>query len=261
MAVVETLLHEVCRLQSEVQSIGDGPSLDILHHKAVNTKKLYDRILKERESEAAPSWETSCKSFVEVVCVLYDTVDVLYDKVKQTALRNDELTKNFEEVTKNFEEVTKNLQELRRKHAMLEETEQKLVVGQIAFEMDEVVLNFVLKGIGSREDLAIFNISAMEKAIGNKDNYSDVFKSETERRKVEMRWNTLKSRIRWEGRHFRYFKKLKRLRLDSAHPKMDAETIRKALDQLYRSRSLTEQMKDVCEEFLRMIEAIPQLEV
>ena len=149
MAVVETLLHEVRRLQSEVQSIGDGP-LDILRHKTVNTKRLYDRILKERDSEAAPSWETSCESFVEVVCVLYDTLDVLYDKVKQTALRNDELTKNFEE-------VTKNLQELREKHAILEEIEQKLVVGQIAFEMDEVVLNVVLKGIGSREDLAIFN--------------------------------------------------------------------------------------------------------
>ena len=251
MAVVETLLHEVRRLQSEVQSNGDGPSLDTLHRNAVNAKRLY---LKERDSEVAPSWETSCKSFVEVVCVLYDMVDVLYAKVKQTVLRNDELTKKLEE-------VTKDLQELRRKHAMLGEIEQKLVVGQIAFEMDKVILDVVLKGIGSREDLAIFNISAMEKAIEKKGNYSDVFKSEDERRKVEMRWNTLKSSIGWEGRHFRYIGQLKRLRLDSAHPEMDAETIRKALAQLHRSKTLTTQMRDVCEEFLGMIERIPKLKL
>ena len=159
MAVVETLLHEVRRLQSQVQSIGDGTSLDILQRNTVSADRLYERILKERDSagEAAPPWETSCKSFVEVVCILHDTMDVLFDRVKQTTLRNDELAKNFAE-------VTQTLEELQRKHAMLEEIEQKLVVGQITFEIHELVLDVVLKGIGSREDLAIFTIGTMEKA-------------------------------------------------------------------------------------------------
>lgn len=255
MAVVETLLHEVRRLQSQVQSIGDGTSLDILQRNTVSADRLYERILKERDSagEAAPPWETSCKSFVEVVCILHDTMDVLFDRVKQTTLRNDELAKNFAE-------VTQTLEELQRKHAMLEEIEQKLVVGQITFEIHELVLDVVLKGIGSREDLAIFTIGTMEKAIKKKDNYSDVF-TEAERQEVTKRWNTLKSSIGWEGRHFRYIGELKRLRLDTAHPKMDAETTRKALDQLSRSKRLTIQMKNMCEEFLRMIERISELKV
>ena len=264
MAVlVETLLHEARQLQSQVQSIGDNPSLDILQRKTVSTERLYERILKEHDSasDATPSWETSCKSFVEVVCALYDTVDVLIDKLKQT---NDELTKvkqTNDELTKKLAEVTKTLQELRRKHAMLEEIEQKLVVGQIAFEIDKLVLEVVLKGIGSRQGLGIFNIGAMEKAIKKKDNYSDAFKSEAERQKVAMRWNTLKSNIRWEGRHYRYIRELKDLRLNNAHPKMDAETMRKALAQLHRSENITTEMMDMCEEFLIMMEIIPELEV
>ena len=89
----------------------------------------------------------------------------------------------------------------------------KLVVGQIAFEVDQVVLDVVLKDIGSCEELAIFTISTMERAIKKKDNYLDVFKSEAERQEVEKHWNILKSGVAWKGRHFRYIRELKNLRL------------------------------------------------
>ena len=179
------------------------------------------------------------------MCGLHDAVDVLINKVKQTALRNDELASK--------------LAELQSKHTKLEESERKLVVGQIAFEVDQVVLDVVLKGIGSPEELAIFTISAMERAIKKKDNYLDAFRSEAERQEVEKRWNVLKSKLGWKGRHFRYIRELKNLRLSSAHPKLDIEATRKALAQLHRTKCLTAQTKDTCEEFLGMIERIPEL--
>lgn len=248
MAVVdsiETLREEVRRLQSQVQIIGENPSLDILQGNTVDTERLYERILEECDGEEASFWETNCEVLVEVVCSLHDAVDVLINKVKQTALKNDELDSK--------------LAELQTKHAKLEENERRLVVGQIAFEVDQVVLDSVLKGIGSPEELAIFTISAMERAIKKRDNYSDAFRSEAERQEVEKRWNALKSKLGWNGRHFRYIRELKNLRLSSAHPKLDIEATRKALAQLYRTKCLSAPTKETCEEFLAMIERIPKL--
>ena len=248
MAVVdsiERLRDEVRRLQSQVQVIGENPSLDILQGSTIDTEKLYETLLEECDSDEASFWETNCEILVEVVCGLREAVDTLINKVKQTESRNDELASK--------------LAELQSKHTRLEESERKLVVGQIAFEVDQVVLDVVLKDIGSCEELAIFTISTMERAIKKKDNYLDVFKSEAERQEVEKRWNILKSKVGWKGRHFRYIRELKTLRLSSAHPKLDIEATRKALAQLYRTKSVTIQTKDTCEEFLGMIERIPEL--
>ncbi len=138
----------------------------------------------------------------------------------------------------------------------LEKCEQQLIVGQVAFEIDQKVLNKVMQGIGDPYSLAVHNIAQLEKAIAGVHNFEDVFASEDERKEVGRRWDQLKTTIEWTNRHYRHVKALKKVRLTSAHPEIDIAAVRQALRNLSKDRKMTRAQITACTECIDVLEKL-----
>jgi hypothetical protein len=150
----------------------------------------------------------------------------------------------------------KELDDLKRRCNRLEKIEQKLIIGQIAFELDEAVLLYVFKGIGNHKKLSVYTIHHMENAIEKEKQFTDTFSSEKERKAAEERWDKLKTHIGWQNKHYRDLDFLKDFRpsLSSAHPHITDKQLHDAIAGFRHDLHL----KGVCEEFFEMIKKIEQ---
>ncbi len=200
------LLQEVNFLESQVIG-GDYLSLETLEADTAKAQRFYERLQDQLEDEVAPQWETSFQVLIEGTVRLCDLVNVLVATVQQPASQDRELKSKITSLQARVES--------------LERCEQQLIVGQVAFEIDQKALNKVLQGIGDPYSLAVHNIAHLEKAIAGVHNFEDVFASEDERKEVGRRWDQLKTTIEWTNRHYRHVKALKKVRLTSAHPEID----------------------------------------
>ena len=141
---------------------------------------------------------------------------------------------------------------LEKKVKLLEEMEQNLVLGQLAFVVDRAILDKVLKDSGCQpaKKLHIFSIEDMEKAIDCKQHYKGVFE-ENERTCVKEHWRELQKTLNWKGKHYRCLRYLKSIRRDDAHPDSDLDKMKDAIQ-----KEPDEEMKSVCMEFLTMVEIV-----
>ena len=137
------------------------------------------------------------------------------------------------------------------------ELENIEVVGQITSIFEETVLLRVMKGIGDHKKLAIYTIDHLEKAIDEEVRFTNVFSKEDDRKTVEDRWNELKADIGWEERHYRDLDMLKDQRLlPTVQSEITTEQLRGAIDNIYQD----EHLKQVCRQFLGMLEKIESFE-
>ena len=159
-------------------------------------------------------WETDGE-------ILFQAIVSCSDLVKTAIERIDILEKE----NSHFKEQLKQLNE---KCRLLENSGLKLMAGQLAFEIEQGVVSKILPGISPNKH--VNTIYEMEKAIKGKPNFADIFDTEDARKKAEISWNTLKHRLGWTGRHYRFIQELKQLRLPIAHPNFDPKTIRESLE-------------------------------
>ena len=83
-----------------------------------------------------------------------------------------------------------------------------LLKAQLAFKTQNAVIKNVTVGLVD-PDMHIVDIGDMEKAIrGKPAEYEDVFKTAENRRSAESRWEQLKSKLAWKGKHTRYIRHL-----------------------------------------------------
>ena len=62
------------------------------------------------------------------------------------------------------------------------------MAGQLAFEINRVVVHKVLAGILDPDKEQIDLIGDLEKAIKGDSNFDDIFKTEEEKKKAETKW-------------------------------------------------------------------------
>ena len=115
------------------------------------------------------------------------------------------------------------INQLESRVSRLEANMQKsVVVGQIAFMIEDAILTYVMKGIADPKQRSLYTIDDLDKAIAKEPNYSDAFESEEERTLAEEQFQVLKSKIGWRNHHFRDLKRLKELRVVAAHPRQES---------------------------------------
>ena len=180
--------------------------------------------------------------FIDTMCELKDLMEILKARVERIETENKKLKRKVEDLEKALQH--------------LEEIQSTLVAGQVAFEVDKAVLKCVMEAIErpDYEDLHIFNIFNMEKAIRREDNYKDIF-TEEECKKADSHWEMLKQKIGWKGFHYRCLGKLKDSRTQMAHPHVDI----KKMEQHLSKAHLSTEEKRSCTELLKVLKKLKQL--
>lgn len=209
------------------------------------TKAIFDTLTETFEDEEEDViWQDAASDLINTVCNLRGVTRNLIKRVTKLEQRDGELT-----------QTKKELEDLKRKSDRLEKTKQKLIIGQIAFELNEAVLLYVFKGIGDHKKLSIYTIHHLESAIEKEKRFADTFSSDKERKTAEERWDKLKTHIGWQNKHYRDYDFLKGLCLSSAHPHIPDKQLQDAITGFCHDPHL----KGVCEEFFEMIKKIRQI--
>ena len=207
-------------------------------------------ILKKKVSVAEQQVvEKESKNFCQELSCMLSKVDELFTRL--TKLHNKKMTH-----LENQDKIQQDeISSLRERVKILEGSEQKLLLGQLAFEVDEAVVVKVFKDSDCGTSTAdIYHIKQMEKAMRGEHPYVSVFQ-EHQRERIRQKWIELQDRLGWKERHYRGLKNLKDLRLRKAHPKFSTEKMKDAIKEASRS----ENEKKVCQEFMKMLEDIKLL--
>lgn len=145
------------------------------------------------------------------------------------------------------EVLKRKILDLEKEFRKLGEDKESLIIGQLAFAVDQAVMKRVLQDIRG-SDRFIFSISDMEKAILGKEYYEDVFTDE-EKKLIKRRWNELKAQLGWKGKHYRCVKEWKSPQLQS---EIDVDEMQQALSEV----PLQPAMKTDCMELLEMLKRL-----
>ena len=141
-------------------------------------------------------------------------------------------------------------------YCSLEIDHENLIVGQIAYMVDEGILKLVMSNIGVKDpykERSISTIRQMEKAIDKKRRFTDVFHSEEEREVIEKRWEELKDGIGWKNKHYRDIDYLKEFRFGSSYPHVDFGKLGQSIDKVC---SRNPRYKGACKEFYKMLQTM-----
>ena len=196
------------------------------------------------------------KNFCQELSCMLSKLDELITRLTKICnkkmTRLEERDKTQQDEISSLRERVKALEESKQKW---EGSQQKLLLGQLACEVDEALVNKVFKDSGCGTGTAdIYHIYQMEKAIKGKHPYTSVFQ-EHQRECIRQKWNDLQARLGWKGRHYIGLQNLKELRFGDAHPVYSTETMNDAIKKA--SRSANE--KKICQEFMKMLEDIKLL--
>lgn len=156
-----------------------------------------------------------------------DCVRLLVEEVDKLKEGNETMKKTMmEEISRLTREVRQLTGRCAGFQTMIDPL--KLVIGQVAFEVEKVIVGKVLAaGNTSSKESYVNTIQQMEEVINSGP--GDVFTEEVYRDRAEKEWKALKETLPWTGQHSRYLKKLKEKRLSSAHPPINLDTLRKQL--------------------------------
>lgn len=182
-----------------------------------------DRVLEDMSEEYAvpgSSWETGTQSLFEALCESESLIVAALNKI-------DLVQKENTEIRKKFEDLEAKLKHMEVKLKNMEANRFLLMLGQVAYDIDDKVTKKVLDGIVKPEE-HISTIKDMEAAINGRDHF-DVLQSKEAKDNAQRRWESLKKTIGWSNRLSRYLRKLKKNRVAIAHPLVNNEFIESAL--------------------------------
>ena len=155
---------------------------------------------------------------------------VLFEAVDTWSATLMTLQKDYETSIKYNRELQKKVDSLEQKFSSLKEAatsnKEKLVLGQVAFDVDRSIPKLVIDPVlGICHN--ILRIKDMESALKGDE---DIFKEEEQKIDCQKRWEELKAELGWSDKVFRYMKGLKQSRLTVAHPTIDEDIVRSAVD-------------------------------
>lgn len=207
----------------------------------LSSSDLKERIMEEcAETE---TWETTCEVLLST---LSDCVELLGQLV-QEALKFKNESKDLK---KKVEDLTKDVEELKKVKKKAELTSNRLMVGQIAFEVEKAIVKHVLEEvIGPPWKSFIKSISNMQQALNRERNFSDILSDDLKCKEAGQRWKDLQKELGWEERHFRCIDFFKMGRYDDAHPTLDTNILKRAIKEHENF-----QFKSECKELLNMLD-------
>ena len=182
----------------------------------INTcSESFEKFHNEYSSGENYLWESS-------PCVLFEAVDT-WSATLMT------LQKDYETSIKDNRELQKKVDSLEQKFSSLKEAatsnKDKLVLGQVAFDVDRSIPKLVIDPVlGICHN--ILRIKDMDSALKGDE---DIFKEE-QKIDCQKRWEKLKAELGWSGKVFRYVKGLKQSRITVAHPTIDEDIVRSAVN-------------------------------
>ena len=207
------------------------------------SKSFKEDVLKESEDETKSAINTEV--LLDVVSDFYELTECLQQKVSSLSEEVKELKQEVFTLTKNLKEVTKELEALKGDHI-------KLILGQLAFEVEKAIVSEVFtKVIGSPDKYYITTIADMQKALMRQENFADVLADDSKRKEAIEKWKGLQKTLDWTDNHFRCISYLKRSRVPVAHPKFEISTVRKVIN----DHKAGQHKKD-CTELLMMLEKL-----
>ena len=142
--------------------------------------------------EGAELWATDCETLLITVIAYKDLVHTLIEKLQRL---EDQTSNQLQELIERYRLLENRIKEL-------EESRLKLMVGQLAFELNRAVVHKVLANILDPDQEQIDTIGDMEKAIEGISNFDDIFKTKEDKKNAEKKWETLKRELHWRGMHF-----------------------------------------------------------
>lgn len=243
-ANVDELQRNVTILKSKIIK-GDWIKEDV--------QKLLDPLKKTLEDGSLyESIQSECDDRAELWQSNYRPTEVLFQTTVVES--NTELLRSLSERILVFEKNNLQLKEevnkLKEKCKILDKIKKyrlTLMIGQLAVEIERKIVNTVLLDLLT-SDQHINTIAQMEMAIQGNDGYDDVFETEDIRETARQRWNNLKSKFSWKGKHTRYIQGLKHDQILIAHPSFDQRKIEEAL----KTGDLNVRDKELFEELLKI---------
>ena len=196
--------------------------------------------------ESIEIWKSNCTIVSDTLCELRDQTSKLQARVEELEAENKQQNKDLAAYKEEVLSLKKILVKLEKEH-------HNLVVGQLAFRVDRALLDRVLKDSGCpcADELYIFSIKDLEKAIDGKKNYKEVL-TEKQRQRANQQWSLLKAKLGWKAEHDRCVGALKGLRLDSAHPYANVDELKQSLVKV----SLEPRIRAVCTQFIDFLKKL-----
>ena len=225
---VEEIRRNVRFLKSQVdRGIINRTTLKQFKDTCDNSLTLIEE-LAEKFGDNPQLWETEREFLFQTLIDVNDLVKTAFGKIELLEEANDKLkeeVKNLQEKANKLEVIVKDLKQDKEKI-----TTQKLIIGQVAINVDRNVPKLVLDELVG-PDHFIYSIREMELAIeGQHKNYADVFQNEMERKTAEQKWEALQKKLNWSPKLFRYMQDLRKERGNIAHPDVDKDSILAAME-------------------------------
>ena len=197
-------------------------------------RSLYDDLSIEASFEAG--WESISMILIDTLCELRQLTNDLIARVN--------------EQTPVLHELKAKVSHLEEKVRKLEGDQEKLIAGQLAFMVEKEVLAkvFANSKCPSPDELMLYSIKSMEKAINCKHPYNTTFTGE-QHKLVSENWKMLKDKLGWTADHYVGVRELKEQRLGTAHPDVLLSEIQKILLKV----TLSSKARKVCMDFVRFI--------
>lgn len=230
-----------------VQPPGMTSSQESFENRKKKIFTIFDSIkesLKKKTDAATPSQQELLSQLSQLEKLISELVDIVNRNLKEKMA--------LEKQVRCFQE---DLADLRKKVKELEGSDQKLLLGQLAFKLDRALLDKVLKDSKCESAEDLYYIKDMEDAINCVGHYASVFEDD-ERRRVELCWRKLRAKLGWKDKHYRTLRNLKRQRHDVAHPEFSIKEMMDAIGKM--SESLSEKDKEICDEFIEMLDELQQ---
>lgn len=236
---VEDLNQIAKKLLSQLKTSGKIKHEDLIALKQeLDSKTLREEVLEE--SKDAMKSTNNTEILFSILSNFYELIIYLQRKVSS-------LSEDVKELKEKLEEVTKELEALKGAH-------NKLILGQLAFEVEKAIINEVFMNIiDSPEEHFIDTIADMQNTLEKQANFADVFTNDSIREIAAEKWEGLKKTLHWKDYHFRCISHLKRNRVPVAHPKFEVSAVRKAIND-----DKAGQHKSACTELLKMLEKLTE---
>ena len=169
----------------------------------------------ERFSEK-PTWENAREEMYEILFEAKLFANRAFKKIFSLKADNSSLKREVESLQAQVKKLDKTVDTLSIKINISDTHEEKLLLGQVAYDIENYVAKIVLDPLVGPKHY-ITSINKMQSAIKGDDNYADLFPEAT-RREAEKNWKDLQEQIKWNLDLFRFMGTLKKDRISSAHP-------------------------------------------
>jgi hypothetical protein len=186
---IEEVGRKAKTLLSQLETSGEMKHEDLIALKdelASNTFR--EELLEESEDEMKSA--VNIEALFNILPIFYKLIERLVQKVSSQS----------KEFTEKIKEITEELEALKGDHI-------KLILGQLAFEVEKAIVNEVFtEVIGPPDKHYITTITDMQNALMRQANFADILADDSSHEKATEKWRELQRTLNWTFSIYQEFK-------------------------------------------------------